>query len=118
MWLREVANREIATINMQVLNELCHVVLRKFPAVAAEDLRAWVADLREWGDAPVDHSVAEGAWSIRDEYGYSWFDCLLLAAARNLGCTHFLSEDLASERSVRGMVIVDPISTPPSAVLD
>jgi predicted nucleic acid-binding protein len=65
VWLREVANREIATINMQVLNELCHVMLRKFPTVPAEDLRAWVADLREWGDTAVDRAVAEEAWGRR-----------------------------------------------------
>lgn len=47
---------------------------------------------------------------------YSWWDCLLLASALNLGCTHFLSEDLPDGQSIEGLTIVYPFAHTPDQV--
>ena len=49
-------------------------------------------------------------------YQYSWWDCLLLASALNLGCTHFLSEDLQDGQSIEGLTIVSPFAHTPDQV--
>ena len=118
LWLAELAKRDIATINLQVINEITHVILRKFPAMRVEDLRRWIGALRDWGSTPVDEDVVELAWTIRADYGFSWFDCLLLAAADLLGCTHFLSEDLSHGQRVRGLIVVDMTKVSCEAILN
>jgi predicted nucleic acid-binding protein len=93
-WLREIASRDLACINLQVLNEITHVMLRKRPDMSAEAVFASVDKLAHLGVSPVDAPTVEAARSLCLKTGYSWWDCLLLASAINLGCTHFLSEDL------------------------
>jgi predicted nucleic acid-binding protein len=55
-------------------------------------------------------------------YRYSWWDCLLLASAIELGCMHFLSEDLQDGEQIvaqgrRGLTIVDPFAHSPDHIL-
>ncbi len=88
--LAENADRgEPPVINLQVINEFCHVALRKLPHLAVETVRADAEGLRIWGDTPIDYETLTDAWQIREAAGYQWFDCVLLAAAQNLGCSHF-----------------------------
>jgi predicted nucleic acid-binding protein len=116
-WLLELARRDIAVVNLQVLNELCHVVLRKLPHLGVDALQEWVAELRPWGDTVVDAEITDAAWPIHVAFGYSWFDCLLLAAADRLGCTHFLSEDMGHGVRVESVAIVDPFRLAPTEML-
>jgi predicted nucleic acid-binding protein len=50
-------------------------------------------------------------------YRYSWWDCLLLASAIELGCTHFLSEDLHNGQAIEGLTIIDPFAHSPDQIL-
>jgi len=104
-------------INLQVLNELCHVVLRKLPYIGFSELRAWVDELRPWGETIVDADVVEQAWLVRADYRFSWFDCLLLASAERLGCTHFLSEDLGHGVKIGAITVTHPFKTQPRDLL-
>jgi predicted nucleic acid-binding protein len=113
LWLRELASRGQAVINLQVINEFRHVALRKFRDITDDTIRTDTESLREWGDAPLDNDIVETAWEIRLSHGYAWFDCLLLAAADQLGCTHFLSEDLQHGRSVRAISVINPFLIDP-----
>lgn len=108
IWLNALVETKPPVINLQVINEFCHVALRKLPHLGLATVRADAEGLRIWGDTPIDHQTLTDAWRIREVAGYQWFDCVLLAAARNLGCSHFLSEDLRHGHIVSGITIVNP----------
>lgn len=115
--MTELARRNLIVINLQVLNELCHVSLRKLTHLSPAEIRAWADELRVFGETVVDADLVEAAWSIYDQYRLSWFDCLLISAAETLGCSHFLTEDMGAGRQIGSIVLVDPFKTEPEDVL-
>jgi predicted nucleic acid-binding protein len=53
-------------------------------------------------------AVLESALRIRQTYGFSFWDCSILAAAAALGCDRVYTEDLAHGRIVDGVAVIDP----------
>lgn len=121
-WLREAVLRNLACANLQVLNEVTHVMLRKRRDLRAEQIFEAVDDLQFLGVSPIDGRVAMRARGIRLKTAYSWWDCLLLASALELGCSHFLSEDLQDGQRIeyeagKGLTIIDPFAHTPEQIL-
>lgn len=116
-WLTNLAAQQVAVINLQVLNELTYVLLRKrwFDDVGA--VFAIVDDFASLGSTPIEMQELEFARQLHKKCGYSWWDCLLLASAINLGCSHFLSEDLQDGHAIEGLTIVDPFAHTPDEIL-
>jgi len=52
--------------------------------------------------------IVEAALEIKAEYGFSYWDSAIIAAARALGCSTLYTEDLAHGRQVEGIAIVNP----------
>ena len=48
-----------------------------------------------------------------DKYGFSWWDCMLLASASLAGCEIFFSEDLQHEQTVAGLIVLSPFKLDP-----
>lgn len=107
-WLQTLANHELAVVNLQVLNEVRHVALRKLTHLAAEDVKRWTEDLRSLGDAVIDEDVVEEAWAVQANYRLSWFDCLLVGSAERLGCSYFVTEDMGADRRIGSMTLINP----------
>jgi predicted nucleic acid-binding protein len=116
-WIRELARRDLLVLNLQVLNEVCHAALRKLGHIAHDEVRAWAEELAHFGSSPLDPDIVEAAWDIRRDYRLSWFDCLVVASAERLGCTHLLTEDMGSPRQVGAIFLVHPFGTSPRDVL-
>lgn len=117
-WISALAERDAAVVNLQVLNEVCQVALRKLRHISPIDVRSWVADLTFFGDTPIDADVAEAAWPIHMRYGLDWFDCLILSSADALGCSHVLTEDMGSPRQVGPLSLVNPFGASPRDILE
>jgi len=107
-WLAHLARREQAVVNQQVLNEVRHVALRKLTHLGSDSIKAWTDDLRALGDTSVDEDVVQDAWAIHEHYRLSWFDCLILAAAERLGCSHVVTEDMGADRGIGSLVLINP----------
>jgi predicted nucleic acid-binding protein len=121
-WLRFLSDREQARVNLQVLNELTSVLLRKRWFETEEQVFDIVDAFSAFGAAPLTSHETDTARSLRKTTGYSWWDCLLLASAIELGCTHFLSEDLQDGQKIaighgKGLTIVDPFAHSPDEIL-
>ncbi len=111
-WMAHLWATGNGRLGTQVLKEYYQVVTRRLnPGLLPEDARADVRDLLSWQPVDVSPQVLEQAWSIEDRYGYSWWDSLMLAAACQLRCDFFLSEDLQNGQQVDRLVIVDPFTT-------
>ena len=117
-WLRAVTAENRARINMQSLNELAHVFLRKKWFSNPHEAFAVIDAFAALGSTPVTMNEMAAARRIHLSTGYAWWDCLLLASALDLGCGYFLSEDLQDGQIIEGLTIVDPFAHSPEQVLN
>ena len=116
-WLKDLAARERVTINLQVLNEFTDVLLRRKWFETPEQVFSISAGFAELGSSPLTLGEVDEARQLHLRYRYSWWDCLLLASAIHLGCTHFLSEDLQDGQRIDTLTIVDPFAHSPEQIL-
>jgi predicted nucleic acid-binding protein len=115
-WLRFLAERGQAVVNLQVVNEMTDVLLRR-SHLGADEVHRYCDELLILGDTPVGRDEMKLAWAIRRRFGFRWWDCLILAAAQILDCSHLLTEDLQHGQSVGTVTIVDPFTTDPETLL-
>lgn len=121
-WLTALAQRRLGRTNLQVANEFTDVLLRKRRDIPAEIVFQAADEILVWGSAPINAETIAAARLLRKGFSYSWWDCVLLASAIELGCTHFLSEDLQNDQVIadgsgRSLTIVDPFAHSPEQIL-
>lgn len=120
-WLRYLAKLDWGVANLQVLNEVTNVIVRKSHRFAGVDPFYRVDTFASFGSTPLTNEIALTARDVFRGFRYSWWDCLLLASAIELGCTHFLSEDMQDAQAVRlpggALTIVNPFVQTPEEIL-
>ncbi|MER2534279.1 MAG: PIN domain-containing protein [Rhizobiaceae bacterium] len=116
-WLRVLADHRMGVTNLQVLNEVANVAIRKASRFGKDDPFFRIDAFARFGTTPVTFETSIAARAYHAKFRYSWWDCLLLASAIELGCTHFLSEDLQDGRTIEGLTIVDPFAHSPERIL-
>lgn len=116
-WLIAMAQQRLGRTNLQVANEFTEIVLRKRRDIEPETVFRLADDILVWGAAPINADTVRAARYIRTSTAYSWRDCLLLASALELGCTHFLSEDLQDGQTIEGLTILSPFAHSPEQIL-
>jgi predicted nucleic acid-binding protein len=121
-WLRTLIAQQRACLNLQVLNEAASAMLRKSWFDRPDQVFAIIDDLAELGDTPIGWAEVEIARLLHAHLGYSWWDCLLLASALEMGCTLFLSEDLQDDQHIavtpdQSLTIVNPFAHSPEQIL-
>lgn len=120
-WLVELRRARVGVTNLQALNEVTSVATRKADRFGG-DIFPDIDAFAMFGTSPVTFAASLAARDLRLRYGYAWWDCILLASALHLGCTHFLSEDLQDGQRIaagggRGLTIVDPFAHSPQHIL-
>jgi predicted nucleic acid-binding protein len=116
-WLAKLAAGRLGVTNLQVANEFAHVVFRRLPHLDRTEVFGMADDILAWGSTALSTGTVSTARSVCIRYRYSWWDCLLLASALELGCTHFLSEDLQDGQTIGDLTIVDPFAHRPDEIL-
>ena len=117
-WLRLLWATRSGRVSAQVLNEYYSVVTEKLrPGLGRDEARADVRNLMAWAPVPTDGPVVEGAWTVQDRYGLSWWDSLVVSAAQVAGCAWLLTEDLQHGQALDGVTVVDPFRTAPEELL-
>ena len=99
-------------ISAQVLGEFFHTVaVRRKLMTAAEALL--IIEGLEAGLAvlAVTPSLVKEAVATHQRYQLSYWDSLIVAAARDAGCTEIHSEDLSDGQDYGGVVVVNPFRT-------
>jgi len=56
--------------------------------------------------------VVRAALVTRERFGLSYWDSAIIEAARALGCTEVLSEDLSADQDYDGVRVVNPFAQP------
>ena len=86
----------------QAINEICNVLTRKFKT-PFKDIHQIVNDIYNVCEVRQIHKqTAVDALKLSERYGFSYFDCLMIASALESECGTLYSEDMAD-----GQVIVD-----------
>jgi predicted nucleic acid-binding protein len=70
--------------------------------------RAIVEDLCAWEVVTNDEQAVLAAIDLKIKHHLSFWDSLIIEAARRVGATRLYSEDLSNGQQIGGMTIVDP----------
>ncbi len=99
-------------VSFQVLQEYYVQACRLNPKAKAA-VRADIKDLLAWDPVVCDERVLLDALSIQDDFGSSFWDALIIAAALAAGCHYLVTEDLEHGQDIRGMRVVNPFKVRP-----
>lgn len=96
-------------LSLQVLSEYYAVVTAKLkPGLETAEAREDVDDLLAWQPLPMTFDLLVEAWANQDRFHLSWWDSLIVAAARFLQCKYLLSEDFQAGQDLQGIHIINP----------
>ncbi len=116
-WMTHLWTERCGRLSYQVLNEFYVTVTQKLqPGMDRQSAREDVRFLLAWRPIAVDANVIEGAWRIQDQYSISWWDALIVSAARVANCSYLLSEDLREDQTILGIKIINPFHTEPETI--
>ena len=80
-------------------------------------MRDEVRRLLAWRPVVIDGALLEQAWKAQDRYQFSFWDGLIVAAARASSCRWLLTEDLQAGQEIDGITVIDPFRTIPDQIL-
>lgn len=98
-----------AVISTQVLQEYFSVATRKL-SVAADSAQKKVEVLSALVAVTIDAGHVIESIKLHRLYELSFWDALIVHAARRAGCDRLMTEDLQSGQRIEGVEIVDPFS--------
>jgi predicted nucleic acid-binding protein len=115
-WRAELWRSRLGRVSFQVLNEFYVNAVRLRPA-ASDEARSEVRDLLAWNPVVVDAALIERGWKLQDRYRLSYWDALIIAAAKTASCGFLLTEDLQDGQKFDGVEVVNPFLRGPASVL-
>jgi predicted nucleic acid-binding protein len=115
LWRSELWNSGRGRISFQVLQEFYANVDRKWPA-ERKHVQAEIRNLMTWQPVAVDAAMLEDAWRIQARYKISFWDSLIVAAAKTASCRYLLTEDLQEGQEMDGVVVVNPFRNGPTQI--
>ena len=108
-WLKSLWDDRSGRTSVQVLSEYYVTVTRKLrPAMKSEDAWSDVGELMAWRPQPTDEGLLRDAREIEGRYHLSWWDSMIVAAARLQNCTSLLTEDLQHGSVIAGVRVMNP----------
>ena len=106
----DLLDRDDGALSLQVLQEFYVQATRPTRTdplphdIAAGLIRTWTRFQVQEIDLPILYAALEIKWA----HGLSYWDSVIVAAARALGCSELYSEDMPDGRRIEGVVIVNP----------
>jgi predicted nucleic acid-binding protein len=117
LWRAELWRSRRGRISFQVLQEFYLKVTKKVPSVQQE-ARSEVRDLLAWRPVVIDEAIVENAWNIQDRFEFSFWDALIVAAAKSASCRFLLTEDLQADQELDGLLVINPFLCDPASLSD
>lgn len=114
-WRAELWKSRRGRVSFQVLGEFYVNAVRLMPK-AREEARAEVRDLLAWKPVITDATVLEHGWKVQDRYQLSYWDALIVAAAKASSCRYLLTEDLQAGQTLDGIEVVNPFEGGPESI--
>lgn len=99
----------LGVVSTQVIQEFFVTVTRKLPKpMEPESAREVASDLLKWNHVTIEGPMILDAIDLHRNHGYSFWDSLVIIAARQGECEFLLSEDLTPGHSIAGVTIKNP----------
>jgi predicted nucleic acid-binding protein len=114
-WRDQLWKNRLGRISFQVLQEFYVKATQKWPE-SREEARAEVKDLLAWRPVTVDATILERGWRLQDRYQLSFWDALIVAAAKSIGCRYLLTEDMQTHQEMDGILVVSPFLADPASL--
>jgi len=111
-WLAELWSTATGRISFQVLQEF-YVACTHRRDDLRDPIRSEIKNLLAWRPLLIDGSILEQAWKLQDRFRLSFWDSLIVAAAKAAGCRWLLTEDLQAGQKLDGVTVVNPFLTSP-----
>jgi predicted nucleic acid-binding protein len=64
----------------------------------------------------VDAALLERAWKIQDRYQLSFWDAMIVSAAKASSCQYLLTEDLQSGQLIDGVTVISLFAASPNEI--
>lgn len=96
-------------VSTQVLQEFVHTALRKL-GLPVELIRARLSLYRRFEVVPASVDLIAQALDVQALHRISYWDALIVEAARQSGCGQLLTEDLGSGSTLAGVRVVNPFA--------
>ena len=81
-------------ISTQVLNEFSNVCLKKFNKTTEEVELALNEIIENSTVSLIDNHTTKQTLRIHKQYGYNYYDCLIIVSALNSNCEYLITEDM------------------------
>lgn len=114
-WRAALWKNRSGRISFQVLQEFYGNVRQKWPS-AADEARAEVRDLLAWHPVAVDGALLASGWKIQDRFRLSFWDAMIVAAAKASSCRYLLTEDLPPGQTLDGIEVISPFERSPESL--
>ena len=115
-WRAALWTSKRGRLSVQVLQEFYANILRKWPA-AQEQAHGEIRNLAAWHPVAMDFEILVRGWRLQDRFQLSFWDSLIVAAAKSSACNFLLTEDLQSGQDLDGVTVLNPFSSDPASIL-
>ena len=116
-WMTHLWKERIGRLSYQVLSEFYITVTQKLdPGMEPERARRNVRLFFTWHPIQMDTRALETAWEFQDRYRLSWWDALIVSAARSANCRYLLTEDLQNGEEFLEIKIINPFLIKPDSL--
>ena len=96
-------------ISTQVLNEFCNVTIKKLEMQISEISKNIDEILDTCSLLAVRHNTIKKSLALNVGYGYSYYDCLIIASALEANCKYLFSEDMQHGQIIENTLkIINP----------
>ena len=92
-------------VSTQVLNEFCNVAIKKQKMKISEICKNIDEVLDTCNLVAVRQNTIKKALALNERYGYSYYDCLIIASALEADCKYLFSEDMQNEQVIETLTI-------------
>ena len=100
------------SLSVQVLGEFYFQVTRptRSGALAHNEAVTVIEDLKRHHVQPLVLETFDIAMQYRESFGLSYWDCLILAAAKQSECDAVYSEDMSASQDYDGIRVINPFA--------
>ena len=102
-------NKYSIYISTQVLNEFSNVCIRKLNFNNASVKEALEEICNTCEILTINESHVQSALDLREKYGYSYYDSLIITSALDGNCDYLLSEDMSDGQIIEGKLTIKNI---------
>lgn len=111
--VRNILDDYNCVTSLQTLNEVSNVLFKKFSLNSIQiknhlnNVEMVCSDI-----IPVHRYTIDKALELKEHYGYSYFDCLMLASAIESNCQIIFTEDMSNGQIIENVLtIANPFSS-------